>query len=43
MAKKAKNEINTSEITVYQNIRTVLVTAKQKVYTAINFAMVEAY
>jgi predicted nuclease of restriction endonuclease-like (RecB) superfamily len=29
--------------TVYQSIRTVLATARQKAYTAINFAMVEAY
>jgi hypothetical protein len=32
-----------SENKVYQNIRTVLVTARQKAYAAINFAMVEAY
>jgi predicted nuclease of restriction endonuclease-like (RecB) superfamily len=32
-----------TENTVYNNIRTVLVTARQKVYSAINFAMVEAY
>jgi predicted nuclease of restriction endonuclease-like (RecB) superfamily len=32
-----------SENKVYQNIRTVLVTARQKVYSAINSAMVEAY
>ena len=29
--------------TVYQNIRTVLVAARQKAYSAVNFAMVEAY
>jgi predicted nuclease of restriction endonuclease-like (RecB) superfamily len=34
---------NTSENTVYQSIRTVLTNARQKVYSAINFAMVEAY
>jgi predicted nuclease of restriction endonuclease-like (RecB) superfamily len=38
-----KNAIDSSENTVYQNIRTVLVTARQKVYSAINSAMVEAY
>ena len=32
-----------SENKVYQDIRTVLVTARQKVYSAINSAMVEAY
>ena len=32
-----------SENTIYQNIRTVLVAARKKVYSAINFAMVEAY
>jgi predicted nuclease of restriction endonuclease-like (RecB) superfamily len=32
-----------SENKVYQNIRTVLVTARQKVYSAINSAMVGAY
>jgi len=31
---KVKSELNPFEITVYQNIRTVLVTARQKVYTA---------
>jgi hypothetical protein len=36
-------EIEPSENTVYNNIRNVLVTARQKVYTAVNFAMVEAY
>jgi predicted nuclease of restriction endonuclease-like (RecB) superfamily len=34
---------NTSENTVYQSIRTVLTNARQKAYSAINFAMVEAY
>ena len=29
--------------TVYNSIRDVLVTARQKVYSAINFAMIEAY
>jgi predicted nuclease of restriction endonuclease-like (RecB) superfamily len=38
-----KDELNPVENTVYNNIRTVLVTARQKVYSAINFAMVEAY
>jgi hypothetical protein len=37
----AKNE--PSENAIYNSIRTVLVTARQKAYTAINFAMVEAY
>ena len=32
-----------AENTVYDNIRTVLVNARQKVYTAVNSAMVEAY
>ena len=32
-----------SDNTVYQNIRAVLVTARQKAYSAVNFAMVEAY
>ena len=32
-----------AEKDVYDNIRAVLVTARQKVYSAINFAMVEAY
>nr|AXS01266.1 Protein of unknown function (DUF1016) [uncultured bacterium] len=32
-----------AENTVYNNIRTVLVTARQKVYSAVNSAMVEAY
>jgi predicted nuclease of restriction endonuclease-like (RecB) superfamily len=35
--------LDPSENNVYQNIRTVLVTARQKVYSAINSAMVEAY
>jgi len=37
-----KNAI-ASDKDVYQNIRTILVTARQKVYTAVNSAMVEAY
>ena len=37
------NEVLTVENTVYDNIRTVLVNARQKVYTAVNSAMVEAY
>jgi len=40
---QAKNQIAASETQVYQNIRTVLVTARQKVYSVINSAMVEAY
>jgi hypothetical protein len=35
--------LDPSENKVYQIIRTVLVTARQKVYSAINSAMVEAY
>jgi hypothetical protein len=34
---------NPSENKIYQNIRTVLVTARQKVYSAVNSAMVGAY
>jgi len=37
------NELNPSESKVYQSIRNVLVIARQKVYSAINSAMVEAY
>ena len=40
---QTKKEIDPSENKVYQNIRTVLVTARQKVYSAINSAMVGAY
>jgi len=40
---KEKKEIEPSENKVYQNIRTVLVAARQKVYSVINSAMVEAY
>jgi predicted nuclease of restriction endonuclease-like (RecB) superfamily len=40
---QTRKEIELSENTVYQNIRTVLVTARQKVYSAINSAMVGAY
>ena len=40
---QTKKEIAPSENKVYQNIRTVLVTARQKVYSAINSAMVGAY
>jgi predicted nuclease of restriction endonuclease-like (RecB) superfamily len=32
-----------TEDAIYKNVRTILVTARQKAYTAINFAMVEAY
>ena len=39
MVKESKLPDNT----VYQNIRAVLVNARQKVYSAVNFAMVEAY
>jgi len=35
--------LDPSENMVYQNIRTVLATARQKVYSAINSAMVGAY
>jgi len=35
--------MNKSDNTIYQNIRTVLVAARKKVYSAINFAMVEVY
>ena len=38
-----ENESNLSDNTVYHNIRTVLITARQKTYSAVNFAMVEAY
>ena len=38
-----ENNSDLPENTVYQNIRTILVTARKKVYSAINFAMVEAY
>ena len=36
-------DILPAENAVYDNIRSVLVTARQKVQTAVNFAMVEAY
>jgi predicted nuclease of restriction endonuclease-like (RecB) superfamily len=36
-------DIEPSENTIYSSIRTVLVTARQKAYTAVNSAMVEAY
>jgi predicted nuclease of restriction endonuclease-like (RecB) superfamily len=36
-------ETELSENTIYNGIRTVLVTARQKVYSAVNSAMVEAY
>jgi len=36
-------DIIPAQDTIYQSIRTVLATARQKVYTAINSAMVEAY
>ena len=32
-----------AETTVYNTIRTILTTARQKVYTTVNSAMVEAY
>jgi len=37
------NDMTSSENVVYNNIRTVLVTARQKAYSAVNTAMVEAY
>jgi hypothetical protein len=36
-------EIAQTESQVYNNIRSTLISAKQKVYSVINFAMVEAY
>jgi predicted Zn-dependent protease len=36
-------EIESVESAVYNNIRTTLISAKQKVHSVINFAMVEAY
>jgi len=39
----SKKNVITSDKNVYQNIRTILVTARQKVYTAVNSTMVEAY
>jgi len=38
-----ENDNNFPESAIYQNIRTVLVTARQKVYSAVNTAMIEAY
>ena len=38
----AKNTIQTENF-AYDNIRSVLATARQKVYSAVNSAMVEAY
>jgi predicted nuclease of restriction endonuclease-like (RecB) superfamily len=38
-----ENDNNLPENAVYNNIRTVLVTARQKAYSAVNTAMVEAY
>ena len=49
MAKKTlsakKTEINNllADAAIYDNIRTVLITARQKVYSAVNSAMVQAY
>ena len=44
MKKQPANELSQNEeVTIYQNIRTVLVSARQKVYSAVNSAMVEAY
>jgi len=37
------SDIIPAEDAVYQGIRTVLATARQKAYNAVNFAMVEAY
>jgi predicted nuclease of restriction endonuclease-like (RecB) superfamily len=42
MPKKQKDAIS-SENTVYQNIRDILVTARQKVYVTVNSTMVKAY
>lgn len=39
----SKKKVIVSDKAVYQNIRTILVTARQKVYTAVNSTMVEAY
>jgi len=39
----SKNKAITSDKAVYQNIRTILVSARQKVYTAVNSTMVQAY
>ena len=49
MAKKSNNEVpqkqslQQDDTSIYQNIRTVLVSARQKAYSAVNSAMVEAY
>jgi predicted nuclease of restriction endonuclease-like (RecB) superfamily len=40
---QTENSLNSSENTVYHNVRSVLVAARQKAYTAVNSAMVEAY
>jgi hypothetical protein len=36
-------EIESAEVIVYNNIRSILISAKQKAYSVINFTMVEAY
>lgn len=43
MKKQPANISQQDDTLVYQNIRTVLVCARQKVYSAVNSAMVEAY
>ena len=40
---KQEEKTSPSESTIYNSIHTVLVKARQKAYSAINFAMVEAY
>ena len=39
----SKKNVLISDKAIYRNIRTILVTARQKVYTAVNSTMVEAY
>ena len=43
MVNYMKNDIKPEENALYDNIRNVLVNARQKAYTAVNTAMVEAY
>ena len=43
MVNYMKNDIKPEENALYNNIRNVLVNARQKVYTSINSVMVEAY
>ena len=40
---QTENSLGSHDNTVYDGIRAVLAKARQKVYTAVNFAMVEAY